>query len=107
VGGRAQLPSASDDRELLRRDGLADRARHDRVGGLVDRDDPALGLRQDVALLRRPGDHAVDRLLEDLLGDRGLALTDGQKRRFVDDVCELGAGEAGRQLRDLHQRRIR
>ena len=63
VRGRAELAPARDDRELARRGRVPERLGDDRVRGLVDRDQPALLLGQDV-LLGGPGDDAVDRLLE-------------------------------------------
>ena len=63
VRGGAELAPARDDRQLARRGRVPERVGHDRVGGLVDRDQPALLLGEDV-VLGRPGDDPVDRLLE-------------------------------------------
>ena len=74
-------------------------ARDDRVARLVVRDDPAL-LVAHHALLLEPGDEAVDRLVEVLHLDGGLVLARGEQRRLVDEVREIGAGEARRARRD-------
>ena len=71
------------------------------MAGLVDRDPPALALAQHVGFLRRAGDDAVDRLLQGRLVDLGVAFADGEQRRLVDQVGELGAGEAGAEFGDL------
>ena len=68
----AELAAAGDDRELARRGRVAERVGHDRVRGLVDRDQPALVLGEDVPL-GRAGDDAVDRLLERGLVDLAAA----------------------------------
>ena len=68
VRGGAELAPAGDDRELARRGRVPERVGDDGVRGLVDRDQPALLLGQDVAL-GGPGDDAVDRLLERRLVD--------------------------------------
>ena len=43
----------------------------------------------------RPGDVAHDSIVELGLGDQGSPAAGGEQRRFVDDVGEVGAGEAG------------
>ncbi len=73
----------------------------DGVAGLVDRDPPALLLGEDVRLFGRAGDDAVDRLLQGRLVDLRIALAHAQQRRLVDQVGDLGAGEAGAELGDL------
>ncbi len=78
-------------------------ARRHGVAGLVDGDPPALGLGQDVGLLRRARNHPVDRLLQGCLVDLGEALADREQRRLVDEVGQLGAAEAGAELGDLQQ----
>ena len=106
VRGGAELASARDDRELARRGRVAERLGHDGVRGLVDRDQPALLLGQDVAFLAGPGDDAVDRLLERRLVDLPAPVAHAQQRRLVDHVGELGAAEAGRLARDLLERGV-
>ena len=87
------------DRDLVDRIEPGQHAGDDRVPRLVVRDDPPL-LVAHHALLLEPGDEAVDRLVEVLHLDRGLVLARGQQRRLVDEVREIGAGEAGRARRD-------
>ena len=101
VGGGAELPAAGDDRELLGAHRLADRAGGDGVAGLVDGDPPALVGGQHVGFLRRAGDDPVDRLLQRRLVDLRIAFADREERRLVDEVGELGAGEAGAEFGDL------
>ena len=73
------------------------------VSRLVVGDDPLfLGIEHPAALLQ-PGDHLVDRLAEVALGDRLAARAHRQQRRLVDDVGQVGAGEAGRGARHLQQ----
>ena len=49
------------------------------------------------------GDHAVDRLVERLVGDQLLVRARGEQRGLVEDVLEVGAGEAGRTPRHREQ----
>src|SRR2546421_12610212 len=44
----------------------------------------------------RPGDLPVDRLLQEVVGDRALLVAGGQQRRLVDHVGQVGTGEPGR-----------
>jgi len=67
----------------------------DRVAHLVVRRDQALLLAHDPGLLLRAGDHAHDALFELDLGDLALAVARGEQRGLVDEVGEVGAGEAG------------
>ena len=90
-----ELAAARDDRELAGGGRVPQRLGHDRVGGLVDRDQPALLLGQDV-MLGGTRDDTVDRLLERRLVDLPAAVADAQQRRLVDHVRELRAAEAGR-----------
>ena len=71
----------------------------DRVAGLVVRDDPPL-LVAHHALLLEAGDDAIDRVVEVLHLDGGLVLARREQRRLVDEIGEIGAGEAGRARRD-------
>src|SRR6266542_3512346 len=63
---------------------------------LVVRSDLALVLGEQARLLLGACDHAHDPLLELLLLDLLLAAAGGEQRRLVDEVREIGAGEAGR-----------
>ena len=67
-----------------------------RVAHLVVGRDQPLVLGEQARLLLRPGDHAHDALFELDHGDRLLAVAGGQQRRLVDEVGEVGAGEARR-----------
>ena len=68
----------------------------ERVAHLVVGGDLALLLREEARLLLGAGDHAHDPLLELLLLDHLLAAARGEQRGLVDEVREVGAGEAGR-----------
>lgn len=68
-----------------------------RVAGLVVRHRaPLLGAHHLIAFLQ-PGDHAVRRRLEVLERHRVFVGARGDERGLVDDVGNVGAGEAGRQ----------
>ena len=76
--------------------GVGQQHRDQRVAGLVDGGDPLLFVADDP----RPalGAHE-DLVLGDLEVDHGhglLVLAGGDQRRLVDQVGEIGAGEAGR-----------
>ena len=95
--------AAWNDRDLVHRIAARQRKRDERVPHLVVRDDLAfLRIEQAIALLEA-GDHALDRLVEirhrDLVG----AATGGEQRRLVDEVREIGAGEARRERGDLFE----
>ena len=68
----------------------------DRVADLVVGGDQALLLGHHPGLLLGAGDHAHDPLLELVHRDLALARAGGEQRRLVDQVGEVGAGEAGR-----------
>ena len=75
--------------------------RDQRVAELVIGDHPALlGIEQAVALLE-PGDDALEGGGEVVHRDRLGAPAGRHQRRLVDQVGEIGAGEARRQRRDL------
>ncbi len=67
----------------------------DRVAHLVIGGDQALLVAHDPGLLLRAGDHAHDPLFELHLGDLALAVARAQQGGLVDQVGEVGAGEAG------------
>src|SRR5882724_1932084 len=69
---------------------------HERVAHLVVGDDVPLLLGQHAAALLESRHHAVDGFLEIRHLDGVLFLSRGQQRRFVHDVGEVGAREAGR-----------
>ena len=68
----------------------------DRVAHLVVRGDQAFLLAHDPGLLLRAGDHAHDPLFELGLPDLLLARAGGEQRGLVDQVRQVGAGEARR-----------
>src|SRR5262249_30332084 len=103
VRGGAELAPTGDDRELAGGGRVPQRVGYHSVGGLVDRDQPALLFGQDVPL-RGTGDDAIDRLLEGRLVDLAAPVANAEQGGLVDDVRELGAGEAGRLASDLLQR---
>ena len=71
--------------------------------GLVVGDDLAFFLADHAAAALRPRDDAVDGLVELWHRDLLLAAAGGQDRGLVDEVREVGAGEAGRLLGDHFQ----
>ena len=97
VAERAE--AALHDRDLVHRIHVGDERRDERVARLVIRDDLALLLAHDPLLLE-PRDQPIDRLVEVGHLDRGLVLAGGEQRGFVDQVGQVGAGKAGRALRD-------
>ena len=76
--------------------GVGEVVADDRVAELVHGCDVPLGGGHDPAVALRAGDVAQDSVLELGLGDQGSPAACGEQRRFVDDVGEVGAGEAGR-----------
>ena len=92
----AERLAAADDRDLVDRVGVLEVVADDRVAHLVVGGDQALLLAHDPGLLLRAGDHAHDPLFELDLGDLALAGARGEQRGLVDEVGEVGAGEAGR-----------
>ena len=92
----AERLAAADDRDLVDRVGVLEQVADDRVAHLVVGGDQALLLGHHAGLLLGTGDHAHDPLLELLHRDLALARAGGEQRRLVDQVGEVGAGEAGR-----------
>ena len=92
----AERLAAADDRDLVDRVGVLEVVADDRVAHLVVGGDQPLLLAHDPGLLLRAGDHAHDPLFELDLGDLALAVAGGEQRGLVDEVGEVGAGEAGR-----------
>ena len=91
----AERLAAADDRDLVDRVAVRQQVADDRVAHLVVGGDQALLLRHHPGLLLGAGDHAHDPLLELDHRDLALARARGQQRRLVDQVGEVGAGEAG------------
>ena len=67
-----------------------------RVAHLVEGRDAALLLGHHAGLLLRPRDHAHDPLLQLEVVDLALALAGREQGGLVDQVLQVGAGEAGR-----------
>ena len=98
--GVAERLAAADDRDLVNRVGVLEVVADDRVAHLVVGRDQAFLLAHDPGLLLRAGDHAHDALFELDLRDLLLARAGGEQRGLVDEVREVGAGEAGRLARE-------
>src|SRR4051812_38714827 len=96
----AERLAAADDRDLVHRVGVLEVVADDRVAHLVIGRDQALLLPHDPGLLLRAGDHAHDPLLELGLRDLTLAVAGGEEGGLVDEVRQVGAGEAGRLARE-------
>ena len=92
----AERLAARDHRDLVHGVGVLEVVADDRVAHLVVGGDQPLLLAHHPGLLLRAGDHAHDPLLELDLGDLALAVAGGEQRRLVDEVREVGAGEARR-----------
>ena len=92
----AERAAARDDRDLVDRVGVGQHVADERVTGLVVRDDLLLLVGDQAALALRTGDDAVDGLFELDHVDLLLAVTRGEQRGLVDEVGEVGAGEARR-----------
>src|SRR4051794_17740114 len=91
----AQRLAAADDRDLVDRVGVLEVVAADRMAHLVIGGDQPLLLAHDPGLLLRAGDHAHDPLFELDLGDLALAVAGGEQGGLVDEVAQVGAGEAG------------
>ena len=65
------------------------------VTRLVIGSEAALLLRDDAAVLLRPGDDLDDGLVDGILGDELLAAAACKQRRLVQQVLQIRAGEAG------------
>ena len=76
---------------------------HHGVSRLVISRQPPLPLRDDPAVLLRPGDDLDDGLLQILHGDEGLAAPSRQQGRLVEEVLQIGAGKACGAAGDLLQ----
>src|SRR3954471_19077036 len=91
----AERLAAADDRDLVDWVGVLEQLADDRVADLVVGGDEPLLLAHHAGFLLGAGDHAHDPLLELLHRDLALARAGGQQRRLVDQVGEVGTGEAG------------
>ena len=84
---------------------VAVRGRDDGVRRLVHRDRLELVVAEHVRLGARAADDALDRLVEVVHADRAPPRAGAEQRRLVDDVLQLGAGEAGAAAGDRRRRR--
>ena len=96
----AHRPAARNDRRLVHRVGRRHVQRDDGVAGLVIGGQPLLVLGHDQRAALRTHHHLVLGVLELRHGDQPLAAAGGEQRRLVDQVHQVGAGEAGRAARD-------
>ena len=96
----AERAAARDDGHLVHRIGLGQQARDDRVAGLVIGGVAALFLGHDHRAALGAHDDLVLGALEVVHLDQALVAARGEQRRFVHQVGEVGAREAGRAARD-------
>ena len=104
-GVAERADAARDDRDLVHRVDPGKGHRHHGVAELVVRDDAPLPLVEDAVLLLQPGDDALDGVGEVLQRHVLAAAARGEQRRLVDEVGEVGAGEArgeGGHLRQIY-----
>ena len=99
----AQRATARQDRHLVHRVGAGQRRGDEGVAALVVGRDQLLLLAHQAGAPLRAGDHAVDGLVEARVGDQLLVLARGEQRGLVEDVGQVGAGEAGRTASDAEQ----
>ena len=96
----AQRAPARNDRDLVHRVGLRQEPRDDRVTRLVIRGVAPLGLGHDHRAPLGAHHDLVLGHLEVVHVDEPLVLAGGEERGFVDEIGEVGAGEARRAARD-------
>ena len=96
----AQGHTPADDGHLLDRVALGQDPHDDRVTAFVEGDDLLLGVADHPAAPLRSGDDSLERLLELGHADDLLAPPCGQDGRLVDQVGQVGPGEAGGLLGD-------
>src|SRR6266550_7959602 len=95
--------AAGDDRDLVHRIGVLEQLEAEGVAGLVVGHDPFLFLGDDARTALGTKGDLLERLLEVDLADGLFVATRGEDRGLVHDVRQVGAGEAGRDLRDPKQ----
>src|SRR2546426_1551661 len=95
--------AAGDDRDLVDRIAVRKKVTDQSVPALVVRDHPLFLFRDDTRAALRSECHFLQGFLEFGVVDRLLAPPRGQDRGLVHHVGQIGAGEAWRDLRDLHQ----
>ena len=90
----AERLTAGDDRDLVDRVRVLEVVADEGVAHLVVGRDLPLLLPEQTRLLLRPGEHAHDSFLQLVLADHLLAEAGGEQGGLVDQVREIGAGEA-------------
>ena len=90
----AQRATARQDRDLLHGVVAGHRGGDQRVATLVVGGDQQLVVVHQTGLLLRAGDDTVDRLAQLVVADHGKVETSGQQGGLVEDVGQVGTGEA-------------
>ena len=97
----AQSLTAADDRDLVDRIGVLQDVAHQGVTALVVGNRGALGLGHHATLALRSGNHTLHRFLDLVHRDYGTMAAGSQQRRLVEQICQIGAGEANGHLGEL------
>ena len=97
----AQRLAAADDRDLVNRIGMLQNVAHQGVTALVVGNRGALGLGHHTTLALRTGNHALHRLLDLVHRDHRTMAAGSQQCRLVEQICQIGAGEANGHLGEL------
>ena len=92
--GQAERPAAGHDRHLVDRVGVGQDVADDDVAALVVGGDQLLLVAHDQRLALGPGDDPVDGLLELQHADLLQVVAGGEQGRLVEQVGQVGAGEA-------------
>ena len=74
---------------------------HQSVTALVVGNRGALGLGHHATLALRSGNHALHRFLDLVHRDHGTMAAGSQQRRLIEQICQIGAGEANGHLGEL------
>ncbi len=101
--GVAERAASRDDRDLVHRVGVGQRVRDEGMATLVVGDDLPLPVGDDAAAPFGAGHHPLGGLLELGEADELQAVAGREQRRFVEEVGEVGAGEAGGSTGDQRQ----
>ena len=97
----AQRLAAADDRDLVNRIGVLQDVAHQGMAALVVGNRGALGLGHHATLALRTGNHALHRFLDLVHRDHGTMAAGSQQRRLVEQICQIGAGEANGHMGEL------
>jgi hypothetical protein len=104
---RSERAAARLDGDLVEPVLRAGQQSHDRMAGLVKRDEPALLIRHDDARAHAAEQNLVARLIEMVARDDDALRVHGENRRLVQQIRELGAGIADSERRELLQIDVR